>query len=130
MTSRARLEQTRPDDGIDVMTDTELEAYARRLATENETLRRQLEFAQRDAEYADDLRDLVRRFTATGTVTEQLNRTIDRADVQPHTEPLKCIGLDPTCPCQDGDVCHYVDDPKSETLAWPVSTTEPEEHTE
>lgn len=22
-----------------------------------------------------------------------------------------CIGLDPLCPCQDGDVCHYKDAP-------------------
>lgn len=30
-----------------------------------------------------------------------------------------CPHGDKTCPCQDGDVCHYVDDPKSETLGWP-----------
>jgi hypothetical protein len=22
-------------------------------------------------------------------------------------EPTPCIGGDPTCPCQDGDACHY-----------------------
>ena len=29
----------------------------------------------------------------------------------------QCIGNDPTCPCQDGDLCHYVDGP--DTKAWP-----------
>ena len=26
---------------------------------------------------------------------------------------------DPACPCQDGDVCHYEDDPITGTKAWP-----------
>jgi len=34
------------------------------------------------------------------------------------TQP--CIGADPTCPCQDGDPCHYRDDPVSGTKAWPI----------
>ena len=28
-----------------------------------------------------------------------------------------CAGADPTCPCQDGDVCNYVDDPVTGTPA-------------
>jgi hypothetical protein len=32
-------------------------------------------------------------------------------------ETAACPHGDPTCPCPDGDVCHYVDDPLSETLA-------------
>lgn len=35
-----------------------------------------------------------------------------------------CIGNDPTCPCQDGDLCHYIDDPVTGTAAWPVLGTE------
>lgn len=31
-----------------------------------------------------------------------------------------CIGNDPTCPCQDGDLCHYVDDPVTGTKAMLV----------
>ena len=31
---------------------------------------------------------------------------------------IKCVGNDPSCPCQDGDVCHYVDYEK--TKAFPV----------
>lgn len=39
-----------------------------------------------------------------------------------------CIGNDPTCPCQDGDVCHYVDDPITGTPALSsITTTPPEE---
>lgn len=30
--------------------------------------------------------------------------------------PSECIGKDPLCPCQDGDVCHYVD--HGDTKAW------------
>ena len=29
-----------------------------------------------------------------------------------------CIGNDQTCPCQDGDACHYKDSGK--TKAWPI----------
>lgn len=31
-----------------------------------------------------------------------------------------CPEGDPTCPCQDGDVCHYQDDPETGTQAWPL----------
>lgn len=31
--------------------------------------------------------------------------------------PVPCVGHDPLCPCQDGDLCHY----KGEN-PWPVST--------
>lgn len=30
-----------------------------------------------------------------------------------------CPFGDPLCPCQDGDICHYVDDPVTGTKAWP-----------
>lgn len=30
-----------------------------------------------------------------------------------------CIGRDPTCPCQDGDACHYVDLPGSPAMPIP-----------
>jgi len=31
--------------------------------------------------------------------------------------PTKCVGNDPTCPCQDGDACHYKGkDP------WPIKS--------
>ncbi len=41
------------------------------------------------------------------------------------TQP--CIGADPTCPCQDGDPCHYRDDPTNGTKAWPIpaNTSQP-----
>lgn len=29
-----------------------------------------------------------------------------------------CIGNDPSCPCQDGDLCHYKDSPDGKTKAW------------
>lgn len=32
---------------------------------------------------------------------------------------MACRGNDPYCPCQDGDSCHYVDDPATGTKAWP-----------
>lgn len=32
--------------------------------------------------------------------------------------PGSCIGQNPTCPCQDGDACHYEDTPT--TKGWPV----------
>lgn len=32
--------------------------------------------------------------------------------------PIPCRGRDPLCPCQDGDLCHYVSD--AETPAWPL----------
>ena len=31
-----------------------------------------------------------------------------------------CIGNDPTCPCQDGALCHYRDSPDGKTQGWPV----------
>ena len=34
---------------------------------------------------------------------------------------------DPLCPCQDGDICHYVDDPVSGTKAFPPLTDEEKE---
>jgi len=36
---------------------------------------------------------------------------------------MKCIGNDPLCPCQDGDVCHYVDhgDTKAMTIPDPIA---------
>lgn len=43
------------------------------------------------------------------------------SDTQPAT--AACAFGDPTCPCQDGDVCHYVDDPLSETLAMTPPAT-------
>lgn len=33
-------------------------------------------------------------------------------------QPGPCIGQNPTCPCQDGDACHYEDTPT--TKGWPV----------
>ena len=33
-------------------------------------------------------------------------------------QPQSCVGNDPLCPCQDGDVCNYRD--SGETKAWPV----------
>lgn len=33
-----------------------------------------------------------------------------------------CIGNDPLCPCQDGDVCHYV--ATEDTPAWPLPGTQ------
>jgi len=32
----------------------------------------------------------------------------------------RCRGRDPLCPCQDGLLCHYVDDPKDGTKAMPI----------
>jgi hypothetical protein len=32
----------------------------------------------------------------------------------------RCRGNDPACPCQDGDLCHYVDDPITGTKAMPA----------
>lgn len=29
-----------------------------------------------------------------------------------------CVGNDPACPCQDGDLCHYKDSPDGKTKAW------------
>lgn len=33
-----------------------------------------------------------------------------------------CAFGDPFCPCQDGDVCHYVDDPETGTKAMAPPT--------
>lgn len=34
--------------------------------------------------------------------------------------PPVCIGGDPSCPCQDGDLCHYRDSPDGTTKALPL----------
>jgi hypothetical protein len=34
--------------------------------------------------------------------------------------PAPCIGADPACPCQDGDICHYRDAPDGSSKAWPL----------
>jgi hypothetical protein len=33
---------------------------------------------------------------------------------------MDCKYGDTTCPCQDGDTCHYIDDPITNTKAMPV----------
>lgn len=33
-----------------------------------------------------------------------------------------CPFGDPYCPCPDGDICHYVDDPVTGTKAWLTPT--------
>jgi hypothetical protein len=39
--------------------------------------------------------------------------------VTPDTAPIKCIGNDPTCPCLDGEACHYKDAADG-TKGWPA----------
>ena len=34
-----------------------------------------------------------------------------------------CIGNDPACPCQDGDLCHYKDSPDGKTKAMATQPT-------
>lgn len=49
----------------------------------------------------------------------------------PGSSAAACPHGDPSCPCPDGDVCHYKDDPKSETLAmacWSPDCTVKEPH--
>jgi hypothetical protein len=41
------------------------------------------------------------------------------ADDLPPPAPMACIGSDPTCPCQDGAVCHYRDAADG-TKGWPI----------
>lgn len=36
-----------------------------------------------------------------------------------HPVPPTCIGKDPSCPCQDGDICHYRDSADG-TKGWPI----------
>lgn len=36
-------------------------------------------------------------------------------------QPEPCIGNNPSCPCQDGDLCHYKDSPDGKTKAMPIS---------
>lgn len=50
---------------------------------------------------------------------EQL-RGLAAPQAEPKREP--CIGNNPTCPCQDGDACHYRD--TETTKAWPVPQAE------
>ena len=47
---------------------------------------------------------------------------IAAAPAVPQAEP--CIGNNPTCPCQDGDACHYRDAADG-TKGWPVPQAEP-----
>ena len=47
---------------------------------------------------------------------------IAAAPAAPQAEP--CIGNNPTCPCQDGDACHYRDAADG-TKGWPVPQAEP-----
>jgi hypothetical protein len=56
-----------------------------------------------------------RGYTEYGVVSDRPWLTSKgRAYLQEHAE---CPHGDPTCPCQDGDVCHYVDDPATGTKA-------------
>lgn len=55
---------------------------------------------------------------------------IESADITPilsHGTPEqkapRCIGNDPSCPCRDGDVCHYVDTPGTRALHVPDGTS-------
>lgn len=52
------------------------------------------------------------------TRCEELQARLHAEDVAQGKAQPACIGEDPTCPCQDGDSCHYVDTKK--TKAWPV----------
>ena len=58
-----------------------------------------------DAEYGRDM---------PGKLARETLDAIDTAKAQPQS----CVGNDPLCPCQDGDVCNYRD--SGETKAWPV----------
>lgn len=42
-------------------------------------------------------------------------------------DPKPCIGNDPLCPCQDGDVCHYRDLPDSPAMPVPSHNPAPKE---
>ena len=39
-----------------------------------------------------------------------------------------CIGADPTCPCQDGLLCHYKDSPDGKTKAMPIGGAPAHKH--
>lgn len=49
---------------------------------------------------------------------------IERAADYLRAQAEPCIGNDPTCPCQDGDACHYRDAADG-TKGWPVPQAEP-----
>lgn len=58
--------------------------------------------------------------TEIGLTTEELaGKAAWFRDAEPET-PAPCIGNDPNCPCQDGDLCHY----KGKD-AWPVTSPAP-----
>lgn len=40
---------------------------------------------------------------------------------------MPCLGHDPLCPCQDGDICHYVDNPWDGTKAMPIPAEQDQE---
>jgi hypothetical protein len=40
---------------------------------------------------------------------------------QPAAPAETCIGGNPTCPCQDGDACHYKDAPGSKAMPIPAA---------
>lgn len=39
---------------------------------------------------------------------------------RPQRKALACPANDPTCPCNDGDVCNYADHEPTGTKGWPM----------
>lgn len=50
-------------------------------------------------------------------MADEINERAARRAARDYDGP--CIGRDPSCPCNDGDACHYKDTPR--TKAWPLS---------
>jgi hypothetical protein len=55
----------------------------------------------------------VRDATTLMHMARQLKKAVD------HVSPDPCIGGDKSCPCHDGDACHYKDLPGSPAMPLP-----------
>lgn len=84
--------------------------------------RRLVEQAIQNAEHPSGMSTHDGKARIDASVLRRMLAIIDSLPAVPQAEP--CIGNDPTCPCQDGDACHYRDAADG-TKGWPVPQAEP-----
>lgn len=84
--------------------------------------RRLVEQAIQSAEHPSGMSTHDGKARIDASVLRRMLAIIDSLPAVPQAEP--CIGNDPTCPCQDGDACHYRDAADG-TKGWPVPQAEP-----
>lgn len=93
------------------------ERLVRAVEPSRQAKRRAWDALQRECpEFIDDVHEIAGRFGIAGVTVQAGGETVAWGDTRGHRE---CPFGDETCPCQDGDPCHYVDLPGSPAMEPP-----------